>query len=257
MSKKYALRSISYPYDNHYITTDTDSVYIVEYFDSKSEAEEELKSRLVDDYSSYKKAGNFSSFDVFDGYASEKVLEKASEFYTNKTGEDLSNIEDVLELELSDDEIVELMILLGINEYDVIEIDEEETVYAIWINKAEKYLGQTYGGNIVAFDNKHLRFNSGGLYDQFVGALERYSPQGELSDLSDDPDALLSFINAVKYLHYEQSGEVKYIYTDLIEHSYGYYGNIEELIQINSLLKKPWFEIREFTMDEIEQINKA
>ncbi len=263
MSKKYALRSISYPYDNHYITTKTDSVCIVEYYDTQSEAEKELKSRLVNTYYNYKKTEAFFAFDVFDGWASEEILEKACQFYTKKTGTDLSEVGDVyeldltnvLELELSDDEIVELMILLGINEYDIIEVDAEKTFYAVWINRKEKYFGQVYGQSVIPFENDYLDFDGDELLEHFVSVLKGCCPKGELSDLSDNPDALLSFIDRVDYLHYDQSSEDKSIYIDLNDYYYGRYDNMEDLIQLNGLLQTPWFEIRTLNISKLQQIN--
>ncbi|MGP4864208.1 hypothetical protein ACTXGK_08440 [Psychrobacter sp. T6-5] len=159
MSQKYAIRAISYTYDNYFFTEKPDSITIDEIFDSKEQAQNRLKELLSDTYCKYQAVEQniqhgetFSSFDIFAGYGSDDVIQKLEDFYEKKTGETLESFEQLLTLPLTDEDMVEFMMVSGINQYDMIALlDEGTDLYAVWINDAQKYFGQIYGQTITPF----------------------------------------------------------------------------------------------------------
>ena len=196
----------------------------------------------------------FSSFDIFAGYGSDDVIQKLEDFYEKKTGETLESFEQLLTLPLTDEDIVEFMMVSGINQYDMIALlDEGTDLYAVWINDAQKYFGQIYGQTITPFNNNYLAFNGDEMMAEFVACLEDYCPKGELSELSNQPQAVDNLLKNVGYIHYFEGNES--IYIELNDYSSGRYQNMSELVQLNALLKKPWFEIRPVTPTQLQQLN--
>ena len=261
MSQKYAIRAISYPYDNYFFTEKPDSINIDEVFDSKEQAQNRLKELLSDTYREYQAVEQniqygetFGSFDIFAGYGLEDVIQKLENFYEQRTGETLESFEQLLTLPLTDEDVVEFMMVSGINQYDMIPLlDEETDLYAVWINGAQKYFGQIYGQTITPFNNNYLAFNGDEMMAEFVACLEDYCPKGELSELSNQPQAVANLLNNVGYIHYFEGNES--IYIELNDYSSGRYKDMSELVQLNALLKKPWFEIRPITPTQLQQLN--
>lgn len=252
MTTKYAVRSISYPNHEEGFDTSNPTPTIKQIFDTKEEAEQELKQLLVMSFQNSAKDENYlRHFDIFNdevwGDFSER-LEKVNQFYQEKTGKEFNDISDIINLDLNDDDIIKFVNLAGINEFDMIEIDSNEYFYVVWINRKQDYM-KLYGEKLpLTFESDELpvNVNDDSLVMTIADELNENAPKGELHEISDNPEALQKIIDRIGYVWYSND-ELN------IELNFWRGKDFSSLKYINDYLKEPWFEVKMISQAELEQ----
>lgn len=250
MTKKYLIKEVSFPYDNYYFTDRPTLGTVLHTYDDKSEAEAKLSELMIKEFK-FIVAEQCYNYDIFEGFGDEDRINNVQSFYDKKTVNQPRKdsfptpLYGAFELDLTDEEIVELMTISGISTYHLIETDSENSNYMLWINRKNDYF-HIYVDEPALFDCPSLDTGDDDLMHSIYDELNDYAPQGKLSDLSKDPESLQKYMNDSSELFYYDKSESK-IQSDFPAPimSGGEVPSMWELEEINELLNEPWFEIRE------------
>lgn len=146
---------------------------------------------------------------------------------------------DFLPENLPDAAVLEFAKKVNILGYEVMEFEEKEKLFALWLNREQKYFGYS---KILTYSNPD--------YFALVGTYiieDQYFIVGTLQELSDAPDLLKLLIeNNPYYFLYETNPNGILITTPDT--------SFEDLLPLNALLKEPIFEIRQITLEQLNQI---
>lgn len=247
MTKKYLIKEVSFPYDNYYFTDRPTLGTVLHTYDDKSEAEAKLSELMIKEFK-FIVSEQAYNYDIFEGMGDEDNFNNVKSFYEKKTGNEPkpAHLNDAFELDLTDKEIVELMTISGISTYRLIEADQSFTGYLLWINRKNDYF-KLYGCDEPAqFEDKYLDSIDEEVMCSIYEELNEYAPKGKISDLSEQPDLLKTYIDGSLDLFYydENSSEIQ---SDFSTHVNFHFSvpSMFELHEINDLLTEKWFEFKE------------
>lgn len=250
MSKKYAIRLNELGYDEFFIRDWVINSNVIQQFDEKNDAESVYKTLVANAI----RTEGFDNYDIGNGKADKTVYEVINNFTEVKLGKIYDSVKDIEFNKLTDDELLELAQAVHLNLYELIQINENKNFYTFWLNNYNGYLRTEYEKNIVSgtYENFLTDDPSARELCRLVDFLNEKPPMGTLPKLSHNPETLRNTL--------DNQTTVLYIDNKLVirEDNYWIWQNAEnglnELKSINSILKKPWFEIRKLSLDELEHL---
>lgn len=246
MTTKYVIRQNQFGYNDEWYVMDwIESSIIREIHDNQSDAETAYKKLTVhalrNEY--------LSNYGVGNGEAEQEVYDAIDAFTQEKFGKTFEYLEDIDFDEWSDDDVFAFAQIAGLNFNQIVEVDDSEKFYVIWLNHQNEYF-KDWGDNIVYLENNRLHFGDDefgwSLIADFLEALNQIPPTGSLAEVSDSPTLLEQLID----------GELV-IYKDnqlLVEVGGLNFKELSDLEAVNALLKQPWFEIRALSIDEFAKL---
>jgi hypothetical protein len=148
--------------------------------------------------------------------------------------------------ELTNKDVLDLAELLQIELYKALEINDNAQFYAVWISKDLSYFDYQYSENFDDLVNKicesHTNFKIDSLFPK--EGWKYIVLKGALEDISHSPDLLKKLIeNNKRIMTYSDEDMIL-----RIEDGW-YYINI--LFELNSLLKKPYIDVRKIDFQEL------
>ncbi|MGK7946850.1 MAG: hypothetical protein AB4058_20515 [Microcystaceae cyanobacterium] len=185
-------------------------------------------------------------------YSTKEFRQALVNFIKSKTGaifnlERFQEIPQCLPKSLSDEDVLNFISLANINSYQLVSFNQSPKFYALWLLRNNQYLirerDESY--SLVYHSSPDELFEElevlGYDYDEQDNLLK-----GELNELSDQPILLKQLIQTNSELNYDdQTKELKIRGTQT-----------KTYIQLNSLLKRPWFEIRELNLEQVVKIEE-
>lgn len=243
MTTKYVIRQNQFGYNDEWYVMDwIESSTIREVYDNQSDAETAYKKLTVhalrNEY--------LSNYGVGNGEAEQEVYDAIDAFTQEKFGKTFEYLEDIDFDEWSDDDVFAFAQIAELNFYQIVEVDESEKFYVIWLPYQNEYFKGWNG--IFDLENHRLDFGyyNDDLIADFLETLNKVAPKGSLEELSDSPTLLEQLID----------GELV-IYKDnqlLVEVGGLNFKELSDLEAVNALLKQPWFEIRALSIDEFSKL---
>jgi hypothetical protein len=240
MTKKYVIREIDFGYNDEYYTSyDAHLGKIQHIYDDKTQAEIHHKALVVEAL----KNADLESYSFGYGDADEDTYLAVEALVLEKTGEKYDKDDGIPKLD--DDALFEFATLTGITLYQLLEIDEDEKFYVIWLPQAESYFTDYDTGNI--FTGHSADFIRSHDDDWYF--LQEISTRlsGSLDDLSDAPQLLKVVIEKNSGLNYSNTEH----YLEIDANHAGY----DAISEINALLKQPLFEIQAKNLAEFQAIS--
>lgn len=247
MSSIYLIKEKTHPYDNYYLTDRSNDGDVLYLFDNKAEAEAKYQSLLVDQYQS----AELSTYDVFNHVGDDDAINRIERFYFEQTGKETQYLTDVCELDLSDEDIKNLMLISGVAEYDLIEETEDAVYYLLWINGQNDYFKK--GNKPIIFDNPDLDLGDDEFKYTMFEALNDAAPTGTLAELSHQSDDLEKHINDSKELVFFDGHQLQTDFPSYANALFYTPPTIRNLTPINDCLIKPWYEVKPFSLAELKK----
>lgn len=247
MSKKYAIYVNTFFYDEWYYSGCVVATSIDKIFDNFEEASATYKKLLADEIRNY----GLEQYDIGNGEASEEVYQAIDEFTLEKLGKVYDDVYTIEFEKLSNDDLVEFAKIANIEVYTLAEINENKEFYVIYLNYHNDYF-KDYQGKIICSDESDSFAKDEGILDHFLNSLNEKSPTGTLVELTNEPTALQNMIdeNRDVILYSNNQLQVEYDYSGFM-----YADSFDTLQAVNNLLKKPWFELKKVTSEQLQALN--
>ena len=241
MSKSYVIRAAYFGYNDEVFYVSGQTINSIH-----TDAEEALTklNKLVVTHARQADLGEVDS--VFD--ASNDYIKKLDDFVFEKCGKHIASGGYVdggtyLPSELSDEDIFEFSKLAKMKAYDLVEFEDKPLFKTIWDCEKKEYqmfYDECMSGVIFAGTDKELKIN----LKEFAEENSWSKIKGNVDDITDKPALLNSLIESNKKLTFDsEKGKLK-----IKNYS------PSALLAVNELLKKPLFEVRELTADQIEEL---
>lgn len=248
MSSKYVIRGYHWGYNDE--TYYPAGSYIHSVFDDEENA--------VARYQSLEKAHwqemDLGETDVFfDSQDRETLCKKVNDFVLEKCGkkvfEDVDDTRDsFIPDSLSVEDTMTVLKMAGLQAYKLAKFDEVPQFYAIWFPEDEEYL---------TIDDE---CTSALFYEQTRTELEKEADElleyrwdeevidkkGSYAEISDNPTALEKIVIDTKGLSYNDKMQCLKIDTS----------KPTAVFAVNDLLKQPLFEIKQLSLEEVQEIEK-
>ena len=180
--------------------------------------------------------------------ADEKTLQALDDFVFERCGEHI--LEDgmvshnALPDELSDDDTFEFIQRARMQAFQLTHFAEEPKFYAIWVTKSQEYLkihDECFSTLAYAETAEGLNDDIGSVFYEYESPLVL---KGALDALSATPVLLQAAIDThKKHAKYDAGKQQLTIKQDT-----------DTLLSINALLREPLFEVRQLSIDEIQEI---
>ncbi|WP_066802125.1 hypothetical protein [Moraxella oblonga] len=243
MTTKYVIRQNQFGYnDEWYVMGWIESSIIREVYDNQSDAETAYKKLTVHAL----RSDDLSSYAIGNGEAEQEVYDAIDAFTQEKFGKTFKYLDDIDFSEWSDDDIFAFAQIAGLNFYQIVEVDESEKFYVIWLNHQNEYFKGWNG--IFTLENNRLDFGyyNDDLIADFLETLNKVAPKGSLEELSDSPTLLEQLIDGELVMYKDNQL--------LVEVGGLNFKELSDLEAVNALLKQPWFEIRALSIDEFAKL---
>ena len=147
---------------------------------------------------------------------------------------------------VTDEQIMKIREITGIRFHELSVFEDVPMFYAIWLPASNKFRQVEYG------DAKNAIFFFNSYDEALTNASEQYWYRderllhGTLSELSDQPELLKSFIAATEGIEYNDDlNKLEFYYPFRQNGGFG---------ALNALLKQPLFEIREFPYEQAKDV---
>lgn len=98
-----------------------------------------------------------SNYGVGNGEAEQEVYDAIDAFTEERFGETFEDLEDIDFDEWSDDDVFAFAQIAELNFYQIVEVDESEKFYVIWLPYQNEYF-KDWRDNIVYLENNRLHF---------------------------------------------------------------------------------------------------
>ncbi|WP_173911484.1 hypothetical protein [Acinetobacter sp. Marseille-Q1618] len=247
MTIKYVIRQNDFAYnDEWYQTHQAVAGSIQAIYIDQAEAIQTYKQLVVD---ALYEDGELCNYDIGNGYASDETYEKLEQFVLEKTGEEFEIDDEIPEMEL--DDAFEFAQISGVLHYQLIEIDQQKPIYILWSNEEQSYL-TNYDFNTV-FDSQNENFDDLN-FDQLYPVIEEHFEEQifnkNLNDISDSPALFKNLIQNITAITYS-TNENSITEADWDELTF------IQLKSMNALLKQPFFEIRQITLEQLNKITNG
>jgi hypothetical protein len=200
-----------------------------------------------------KAARGFNLSDVESIFESEpSFLTQLDQFIVETCGEHILEGERIeygvmLPKKMQDDDVLTFIDLAKMQSYQLLAFENDKKFYAIWLPKEKTYateISEGLGSLIYEQSKQDLTPYISDLIDN-----QDWNPtiiSGKLSDISPSPVLLEHVINRDKSAHYSETKQTLKIS--------GY--KASTYMTINPFLSQPFFEIKEFSIHEIKEIEK-
>ena len=135
-----------------------------------------------------------SFFDPEDGF-----VEKMDAFVFERCGQHIAEdgevIEDEIPAELSDEDTVAFLNMIGMNSYQLIEVSTDKQFFALWLNQSEQYaVLDDEGGQSLVYAESPEKLLNDHLGDLMYLLEDQFPLKGTLEQLSDSPTLSLIHI---------------------------------------------------------------
>jgi hypothetical protein len=182
-------------------------------------------------------------------------LKPLNDFVESKIGKKLfagdhPDYDDSVPKSLSDDDVLTLGKMAGIRGYKLVSFENEPVFYAVWILAGDeegwyKLYDEDSTSLVYSESRDEIIKNVGELaYDYWY----EKKIKGSLEELSDSPSLLSSFLEKTKRIKFVEKEKKSFIKIKSEEGA--------DICSLNELLKKPLFEIRELSIDQVVEIEK-
>jgi hypothetical protein len=251
---KYVIRHNDFAYNDEWYMTDAATLGSIKaIYSDKIEAEQAYKALVVHALYSF---NDLCQFDICNGDISETLYEQLEAFILEKSGEEFDG-ESLPEM--SEDDAFEFAKLSGVLHYQLIEIDDSKPHYVIFLAQQNQYFHASNYSNspILSSPSNSPLFNFDyeddywreQTIENFFDELPR-TLTGTLADLSDNPELFAQFIQAQYWLTYDEQAQQLSI--KVIGQNENAFSQLQAL---NALLKKPFFEVRPITLEELATLD--
>ncbi len=241
MSQSYVIRAAYFGYNDEvfYVSGQTiNSVHT-----DKKEAELKLH-KLVVEHARQMDLGEVAS--IFDG--SDAFIKQLDDFVFLKCDKHIANGNYIdggtyLPRELSDEDVFEFSKLSRMKAYDLVEFEDKPLFKALWDCEEEEYqmfFDEGMDGVIFASTDAELKENLA----EFAEDKSWSELKGSIEELSDKPALLSALIESNEQLSFNNEKNVLKIKDE----------STDALLAVNELLKKPLFEVKELTAEQIEEL---
>lgn len=244
---KYVIRQYQFGYNDecYYISGSN----ILKVYDSDVEAEAAYRKLEIAHIRGAELHEQSSLWD-----ASSDDLKPLNDFVESKTGKKLfadehPDYNDSVPKSLADDDVLELGKMAGIRGYKLVAFENEPVFYAIRVLGDEEDWHKIYDEDstslVYSESRDEIIENVGELaYDYWY----EKKIKGSLEELSDSPSLLASLLQNTKGMKFVEKEKKSFI---KIKTEKG-----ADICSLNELLKKPLFEIKELTIDQVVAIEK-
>ncbi|MEC7119415.1 MAG: hypothetical protein VXW65_05895 [Pseudomonadota bacterium] len=216
-------------------------------YDTHAEAQAALRSLELQN------ARNFELHEIdsfFDG--SQEFIQKMDRFVFERCGEHILEdgevIQDTIPDALNDDDTLEFINLVGMNSFQIIEVQPDSQFYTLWLPHQQEYaMNYDESGTSLIYAESAQQLLEDALENLMYEFDEPMHLKGTLAELSDSPTLLQAAIDTQKNLSYNTKK------TELTLKK----RDEKALIAINDLLKQPFYEIRPLPLTELMQLEAA
>lgn len=216
---------------------------IANVFNDKAQAEAAYKKLEIN---SARDFGLYEVESLFD--ADEATLQALDAFVFERCGEHIYEDGELsdgpLPDALSDDDTFEFVQRADMQAYQLVHFATEPKFYAVWVTKTQDYLkihDECFSTLAYAETAEGLNDDIGIVFYEYESPL---TLKGPLDQLSETPVLLQAAIDTHKqYAKYNASKQQLTIKQDT-----------DTLLSINALLREPLFEVRQLSIDEIQEI---
>lgn len=182
-------------------------------------------------------------------------LKPLNDFVESKVGKKLfaeehPDYNDSVPASLSDDDVLKLGEMAGIQGYKLVSFENEPVFYAIWILDGDeegwyKIYDEDSTSLVYSESRDETIKNVGDLaYDYWY----EKKIKGSLEELSDSPSLLSSFLEKTKRIKFVEKEKKSFIKMKSEKGA--------DICSLNELLKRPLFEIKELSIDQVIEIEK-
>lgn len=244
--KSYVIRGYHFGYNDEYLYVCGSAIRSVH--QDKSVAEKIYRSLTIECVRSAELSEESSVFD-----ASEEFINKLDAFVFDKTGVHIASygcIEPGVQLpaKLSDDDVLAFAKLAEMSSYQLVEFDSEPVFNAIWNCKEQSYqmdYDECYEGMVYSSSQQETMGDLARLME--YNDWGDVKIKGNINDISDQPTILRALIDSNKCFSFKEGKQhLKLSKT-----------KPEQFAALNELLKKPFFEIRKLTAQQIMEMEEG
>ena len=239
--KKFIVRDIAWGYsDEVYYES---GHYLHKSFSTRKDAEAELRKLQIMQIREIPLSDTASLFD-----GSEQLHEKVKKYIEGCTGKELGDLMEYgaeIPDELNDEQVLELGKMLGTMVGDVLELREGNKLLVLWDPEEDEAIcTHDECGTLMVFGvaEKELLEIADEALEYHLD--EVFDGKGSLESLSDNPELLKSLIASTDGLEYNAN-----------EQQLVFGGSVDSdiLMQLNALLKKPFYELKEMSVKEFNR----
>ena len=185
----------------------------------------------------------------FDG--SEAFYKKVDKFLQDKCGKTLSIMDDprdrFIPKELNDEDFMAFLDLCDLHAYKLTQFESDAAFLAIWLPEDDDYLkefDECTAALVYEATVEDLKNEAGPLLEcQWDGKIKI---KGSLEEISHSPSLLQSLLGSEKSLKYDEAKKILSINPE----------KTKALFAVNEVLKKPLFEVRKLTLDEVKALEE-
>lgn len=245
----YVIRENSFFYDDSYDAYEGSR--IASYFTDRAAAEAEYK-RLEIEATRYIILWNQETlWNAQEAFEPElKFLKELDAFVFSCCGQHLledGRVKIELPENMQDDDIFEFVQRAGIQKYEIFEFEEESMFYAIWLNYEEEWVqNERETGTYLIYGISEEAIWQEANCGYCINNPEDFIFNGQLECISDAPILLHSVLQQRKSIQYDEKNQKITI---------GKY-DIDDILAINPLLKKPIFEVKALSLQQVLEIEQ-
>lgn len=236
---KYVIRCNNFAYNDEWFMTDEVELGAIKaVYTDKTEAEQTYKKLVVN--ALYE--NQMDDYRVANGDLSNAQYEALNTFVLEKIGTKFNHQGNIPKFNF--DDAFEFANLSELVHYQLLEVDDTQPYYVIWLNKDQTYFMNGLSSQSEIFngigwnDNQH----SWGFEFEFKDIINQ-----PISSLTDSPLLLEQFLNNARAIYYDKDQKmITGVHFSELEFS--------ELKAFNALLKQPIFEIRQISLEELAEL---
>ena len=237
----YVIKSYQFGYNDEYFYVCGSNIHST--FTSFDEAQKQYRQLEVQAARKIENLAEVAS--LFE--STEEFRQKLSAFVESKTGTPL-NLEEPwqgLPSSLSDEDLLTFVEMADMHSYQLLSFDEVPKFYALWFPKDNRYhiIDDEYSSSLVYSPSRDELLKE---LDDLIYDWQNYSLQGELKDLSETPLLLEKLIKTSPQISYDDDNKILTIKGR----------KKSPYLELNAILKEPFFEIRELSLEEVIQMEK-
>jgi hypothetical protein len=253
MTTQYVIRAFQFTYYDEYYHYDGDWAAIEAVFDDAAIAQAELERLTVKEMrrSLVMYPPFWEASDDFVKRANALCVERCGNPLFHENSPSSGHQAEYIPEGMSDADVLELAQLANLQIFHVFEVPADGGFLALWLPEQKHYIG-TYTGttpldivyqlSIDAFMEDYIPYQISFVFPK--------SWNGTYEDLSNTPMLLRQFVSSQQHMAYDDATQtLSFTAPDSNPVSYV---SIPDLFALNALLKKPVFEIRKLTVQELQ-----
>lgn len=243
MAKRYIIRLFSFAYNDEYYMNCGDMSKVISVFYDYESAKKEL-IKLTALFFKQEELYNYEPFVE----PEKELLNNINEFCIKCCGEGISGDDCYFEMpeNLNDDQLYQISLISEFHPYKLIELNDNDKFFALWLNGEEKYIGN-YNLNMIYHQNIEDFYEE--ISYEIINHLED-KLHGTYDQLSDSPLLMKNFILSKSYFDNDE------LMNTFSLNCSPYSIPAVDLFAINELLKNKIFEVHSLTLEEVMNLDK-